>query len=259
MSVTPILPVAGVPDELIRILNDRFRQVTGTGLPVTPNVGGSLGGLFFAHANRPDANAQAIGTYGTETDRGVVYQVQTVRSQKTWVYVSGTMSAVVASRPADLGTNDAGFLFLATDTFQQFRWSGSAWVEVTQANLAQLAYASADLTISSSYQDVTGATITLTRAGRHLITGVFDLLLGSGDSGLTLFGQLVADGAAQSQVAAVTATNVGTRWMASQQWLYTASATGKVVKLQVKRSSGAGTNSIAEHPGTSISALWVGP
>lgn len=256
MSVTLILPIPGVPDELLRALNDRFRQIDSGS---SGTVSGSRAGIFFLHALRPDANGTPAGTFGSETDRGVLFQVQTVFSSQVWVYVSGTMADAYANLPADLGVNDEGFQFLATDTYQFYRWSGTAWVELTQANDMQLAHASASLSLSNSFQDVASATLTLNRAGRYLITGTFDLLLaGAGDAGQTLIGQLVADGSAQAELAQVVSTATGTRWMASQQWSYTPAAAGKVVRLQAKRNAGTGS-STCNHPHTTISAIWIGP
>jgi hypothetical protein len=254
MAITPILPITGVPDELIRVLNVRFRELSSA---AASTANGSVYGLFFTHKTRPDANAQAVGTYGTDIDRGVVYQVQTVKAAQTWVYASGVMSDTIANQPSDLGTDDIGFLFFATDTYQQFRWDGSAWVEVTQANLVQIAYASAGLALTTSFQDITGATITLTRKGRHLILASFDFTYTAGDVGNALIGQLVADGSAQTQQAIVQSSG-NANFMAAQHWIYTPSATGKVVKLQAKKNGTGGTSS-ANNPGTSISALWIGP
>jgi hypothetical protein len=119
------MPIKGVPDELIQILNARFREASGGA--ASTSVGGSAAGFFFTHKGRPDANAQGIGTFGTETDRGVVYQVQTVRSAQVWVYVSGVMRATFANRPTDLGAQDEGFQWSVTDYGHLLRWTGTGW------------------------------------------------------------------------------------------------------------------------------------
>jgi hypothetical protein len=124
VTVVPILPVKGVSDELIRILNDRFRQVSQAS---PASVSGSRVGLWFPHARRPDANLTAVGTYGTETDRGLLYQVQTVNASQVWVYVSGVMRADFASEPTDLGANDEDLLWSVTDYSHLLRWTGTGW------------------------------------------------------------------------------------------------------------------------------------
>jgi hypothetical protein len=111
-AVASILPIEGVSEELLRALNERFRQLSQES---TSTTSGSVAGLVFTHANRASANLTAVGTYGTESDRGVVYQVQSVGSSKAWVYISGQFKAAFADRPTDLGSNDAGFLWHVSD------------------------------------------------------------------------------------------------------------------------------------------------
>lgn len=82
------------------------------------------------HANRLDKHAadqSRLGHWFYETDRKVVYQVRTVAKKKTWIYVTGTMRDALGNKPADLGTEDTGFLFYSTDYYRTFRWTGSAW------------------------------------------------------------------------------------------------------------------------------------
>jgi hypothetical protein len=89
------------------------------------------------------------GALYTETDRGAIYQDRIAlsangKTQATWVYAAGQMVDLFANRPADLGANDAGFSFRASDTTISYRWSGTAWIYVagvytrTQAQLAAL-------------------------------------------------------------------------------------------------------------------------
>ncbi len=82
------------------------------------------------HANRLilfTPSKYGLGSLYFETDRTVLYVDRTVSSAKAWVYAGGVMSGLVAARPADLGLNDAGFLFTSTDSLD-YRWSGTAWV-----------------------------------------------------------------------------------------------------------------------------------
>jgi hypothetical protein len=123
-AVASILPIEGVSEELLRALNERFRQLSQES---TSTTSGSVAGLVFTHANRASANLTAVGTYGTESDRGVVYQVQSVGSSKAWVYISGQFKAAFADRPTDLGSNDAGFLWHVSDYAHLLRWTGTGW------------------------------------------------------------------------------------------------------------------------------------
>jgi hypothetical protein len=92
----------------------------------------SLGTVVIedTHANRQILHSPlnlALGSFYIETDRNeALYVVQTVKSANAWVLVTGAMRGVVASRPADLTTNDVGFFYVSTDSLD-YRWSGSAW------------------------------------------------------------------------------------------------------------------------------------
>jgi hypothetical protein len=58
--VTSILPIAGVPDELIRILNERFRALSESGAAAADAV---KPGIFFSTNARPDANGTASSVW----------------------------------------------------------------------------------------------------------------------------------------------------------------------------------------------------
>lgn len=73
------------------------------------------------------ATVLPLGETFFESDRTVAYQVT---SGPVWTYSWGIMQAGIASRPVDLTTTDAGFLFLATDLTVLYRWSGTAWFYV---------------------------------------------------------------------------------------------------------------------------------
>lgn len=92
------------------------------------------------HATRIAMPAGPIGALWAETDRSnVLYQAQTVAGAMVWRYAAGVMYGTLApdQRPADLGANDGGFEFRATDTDpantgREWIWSGTAWVETSQ-------------------------------------------------------------------------------------------------------------------------------
>lgn len=84
------------------------------------------------HANRLvlylPAN-QPLGLLFWETDRTALYRVISTAGVKAWsLMMSRPMRASSGSRPADLGTNDAGFVFVdqGQDQASQ-RWTGTAW------------------------------------------------------------------------------------------------------------------------------------
>jgi hypothetical protein len=248
--ITPLGQIAGVPDELIKALNERFRQVSSSS-----GAAAIAGGRQTRIKSYP-ASGQNPGDFFVEMDRGnALYQVQVGK----WLLVSGEMAGALAKRPTDLNSGDAGFIYRATDTYQEFRWSGSAWVETTAGNYAQIAFCNAQLTLTTSFLDVPNATLTLARAGRHLIAGNFCFKCQGLDAGDPLGGQLVADGVAQSGNVFFAGAASGQLANVSQQWLYTATAAGKVVKLQAKNYTVSADTSIVSQSHTSISALWIGP
>ena len=86
--------------------------------------------LSNTHANRLAnylATTYPIGTTFYETDRTVYYNVQLVGGVKVWQYFSGYYSAATASKPVDLGTNDAKFEWNDTTLKTWERWTGAAW------------------------------------------------------------------------------------------------------------------------------------
>src|SRR5229473_970229 len=100
-------------------------NITGLqGLTLNPQASAQIG----THTQRLAA-VPVAGTFWIETDRTVVYIAEVSGGLVLWVYADGRYTAAFASRPADLGSNDAGFLFLSTDSGQHFRWTGAAWVE----------------------------------------------------------------------------------------------------------------------------------
>lgn len=72
----------------------------------------------------------ALGVLFWETDRTALYRVASVAGVNAWVLMLTRPQLVaLASRPADLGTNDAGYLVTLSDVGQIMqRWSGTAWI-----------------------------------------------------------------------------------------------------------------------------------
>lgn len=196
-----ILPIKDVPEELIRVLNDRFRSIASS----SQDAAGIKPGLFFLAQNIPDANSTPVGTFGAETDTGRLLQVQTVASTQTWVQVGG-------------------------------------------ASLSpQHTESSSQVTLTTSYQDVPGLSITLPSAGTWWITAIFRFTMnGVTDIGQALFGILNVDGtdspAAQSARAIYVGTTNTAEAMTPQQWIYSPTVAGKVIKMRVKKGGGTGAS-----------------
>lgn len=118
-----------------------FQLATQVGSPTTQVTSGTttITGLHTDRLNRFPATAQNIGDRFIETDRGEVeYAVGSVGTVKAWIFLGGgAYGNTLANQPTDLGPNDAGFVFFATDTTDLYRWSGSAWIYFGGAKAAQ--------------------------------------------------------------------------------------------------------------------------
>lgn len=98
MNVTQIYPIAGVPEELIRTLNARFREI-------------SLSGAAAESAQQFRVN-----------DNGLTYRLRDGR----WIYASGVLTATFAKKPR-VDAADAGLLWNVSDYAHLLRWTGTAW------------------------------------------------------------------------------------------------------------------------------------
>jgi hypothetical protein len=246
-------------------LNRAFGNILGDlqALQGGASGGGILTVIQDVHSKRKQdmVEGAAPGSLFLETDRGVIYIRRMTGVSNAWWWLGGIMFATFANQPADLKATDLGFLFHATDTYREYRWSGTAWAETTQGNDAQIAYASGNLVLGAgvgAIADVPGATLTLNRAGRYLINGVFHMQeVGVGDIGQQLVGVGTFDGTPQTQVAIMVGGAQFDQGTVSQQWLYAPATAGKVVKLRGYKAAGGGGSTI-NTPHTGISALWIG-
>jgi hypothetical protein len=109
------------------------------------------------HANRATTSASANPTaLYFESDRGnACYESQ----GGAWILVGGEYVAAFSSRPTDLGPNDAGFRFAASDTFVRYQWNGSAWVQINGTD-----WQSALRTTSNTGLPATGAGVEISWA-----------------------------------------------------------------------------------------------
>lgn len=146
--------------------------------------------LFGTHAARLTqlTGDLAEGTLYFETDRTVVYQLRKLSNVLTWVWVAGAMSGLLAARPADLGTNDTGFIFNSTDALD-YRWSGAAWVALdTVRGGASLTHDGRLLMVSAV--DGVASESAVTDDGTSVLIGARDVVLNNAK----ILKQYAADG-----------------------------------------------------------------
>jgi hypothetical protein len=194
------------------------------------------------------------GALYVETDRGnVIYQMQGA----AWWYLAGIMAGTVSpdQRPADLGANDVDFQFRDTASGDIHTWTGSAWSSpVAPGGTVQIAYCSTPLTLTGAGQDVPGCSLTVSRAGRYLVTACFDFI--NADPGFNCIGIL----AGTSNVAifgSYASATTAVESMVSQQWVMVVPA-GHTFQLVVYKTTGTiSTSAVTTH--TSISATWIAP
>jgi hypothetical protein len=240
----------------------QFRTTTDPARAFTWNGGQWVETTPIRYGTHAERLAETIanlvsGMLWMETDRGsVIYQNQ----GGTWLFLSGTMWDTMSPdhRPTDLGVHDAGFDYRTTDPpAREFIWNQTAWVEITQSQPGdvQQSGSSASLTLTTTPTVIPGATLTLNRAGRYLITGNFVFLVVN-DPSQGLRGNLLAGGVQLGGGTLVAQTNNNTFAAVSQQWVYAAAGAGVVVSLLANKDGGTGT-STAFAPATSITALWV--
>lgn len=157
-----------------------------------PSAGGTAVDIEGLHASRiiaPYTPPITLGATFFETDRTVTYVTVLSSGSLVWRYKSGSYVSGFADRPADLGTNDSGFLFYATDQDTIYIWTGAAYDTIsrrillggffaifTHANTANRTYVFADADGNIVFE-----TSTLTAN---------NLILGAGTAKITPLGSL---------------------------------------------------------------------
>ncbi len=72
---------------------------------------------------------QNPGTAYFESDRHAIYTV-TDGPPRAWIWIGGIMFGLDAAKPTDLGADDKGFLYYATDVTTLKIWNGTAYASV---------------------------------------------------------------------------------------------------------------------------------
>jgi len=121
--------------EGVQVVQDRLRRLAADNQRVATASTGVLSGTHAARMALVLA-AQSANTEFYETDRGVRYLVKLQKSggAQVWTYESGVYRDVLANKPGSLTSNDAGYLFSATDAYQMYRWSGQSWAAVADSH-----------------------------------------------------------------------------------------------------------------------------
>ena len=123
--------------------------------------------------------------------------------------------------------------------------SANKRIDVAVALTSYTANANADLALTTDYQDVPNATLTLAAAGTYLILGAFQFDATAGATVSSCIGQLVVDGTGQAGVAELGyfSNTERIRATVAEHWIVTTASAGLVAKLQAKKAANFGTMS----------------
>lgn len=165
--------------------------------------------------------------------------------------------------PTDLKAPD---LLVLNDNFDQIGSEiDKVEAEIPGTILAQINYATQNLTLTTNFVDVPGAGIDGLAEGTYLVTGVFCMeCIGAGDVGQYLAGIVALDGrpfvqtSPLGRAAVLTAQAAGEAATVSQQWLVSVMNNGSRLSLQAAKQGGAGTSACLALD-TSIVAHRLGP
>jgi len=128
------------------------------------------------------------------------------------------------------------------------------WSDPMGSNSVLTAACSAQLVLTTSYQDVAGATLALDRVGTWMVTGTFQAIRGVDDTGL--MGRLDVDGSPVARAVRLAGTStVYDQASLTQTWVVTIASQPKTIKLQAIK-VGTGISTI-EPTDTTLTALWV--
>jgi hypothetical protein len=119
--------------------------------------------------------------------------------------------------------------------------SANKRIDLTLALTTYLARCSGDLTLTTSYQDVAGATVTLAAIGTYMIWAVFDFELNTVSANLAQ-GELNVDGVGQTGVAGLRVNaSHRERGTYAQMWEVTTTGVNEIAKLRALKTVDDGT------------------
>lgn len=111
--------------QICEALNRLANQITDTAA-ATPGATVAVDTKYLRIENHAP-QLQEPGSLLWQKDRSTLYQVEADGDAHLWKYRLGRMRGVLAGMPTDLGANDEGFEYYATDYEHVYRWTGSAW------------------------------------------------------------------------------------------------------------------------------------
>lgn len=166
-------------------------------------------------------SAEIDGQLFVESDRSdVMYQNQGA----SWHYIGGVMRGTISpdQRPTDLGMNDAGFTFRATDQpLLQYAWNGAAWVQITGANY----WVNGTAIVTQTGLNLIGGTNTSISAVNNAAAGRVDVTItaavGTGGAVTSVFGRTGNVAAVNGDYTAALVTNAvdQTQTYANPAWI----------------------------------------
>jgi hypothetical protein len=222
--------------------------ITGTGLVSSGTL--SVASTSTLAAVNAGAVSGTTGTFsGTLSAAGTT--VTTLTASST---VQGTrLISTVATGTAPLDVTST----TVVANLNASAVNGKSWHSPQEAAISS-AY-----TLTTSFADVGGMSITLLDAGKHLILvqGEWSFSPAGSDAGAVLDGRIVADGSAIAttspsfQVSSVASTGVFAPFFVVGT--YTAASASKVVKFQAKKDSGTGSSQLDAD--SKIVAIWLAP
>lgn len=158
---------------------------------------------------------------------------------------------IIAYSAMSLLTGGSSGDVIINDGSDGFAWSPSAGV----SNVYLEANASATDTLTTSFADLSGCSLSLNVNGYWLVTGMFLTYKDINDDECQ--GQLLFDGSAQTGITrSGAATTNSLRAMSTRQWVVNVTSQPKTAKLQAKKNAGTGT-STSDITNTAIKAVYL--
>lgn len=116
--------------EIQRLITSQVNTTISNITNITQNVTACIVGSHNLRLTAYGTATNPTGTFFYEIDRHVLYVINPFPNNH-WEFVAGVMVALLADQPADLGSNDVGFLFYATDASTLYIWDDAAWQPIS--------------------------------------------------------------------------------------------------------------------------------